>query len=178
MVTLNHVILHSMIQINPNPPRLSRKLALDFWARVQTGNPNVCWPWKGRTNKSGYGTLSYGGQERLAHRIAFFLLTGYWPLLGVSHECDNPPCCNPYHLLPATHEENMRDASRKGRLHNKPRPGRRGELNPSAKLTVAAVHDIRNRHQNGVSRRTLAREYKVADNAITQVVKGITWTSV
>jgi len=56
------------------------------------------------------------------------------------HACDNPPCCNPAHLRPGTHLDNMLDMRRKGRAVDTPSPG---ERNGQAKLTEDQVLAIR-----------------------------------
>ena len=40
---------------------------------------------------------------------------GYVPEV-VRHACDNPPCCNPLHLLGGTHADNVADKVRRGRV--------------------------------------------------------------
>jgi hypothetical protein len=89
-----------------------------FWARVDMRWPDGCWPWTGgkRISASGrnYGVVFFEGKVQLAHRVAFRLARGYWPLNG-RHSCDNPPCCNPAHLLDGTHADNMADKVARGR---------------------------------------------------------------
>jgi hypothetical protein len=61
--------------------------------------------------------IQIGGDWYFAHRLAFELCVGDIPgKLMVLHLCDNRLCCNPDHLLPGSASENMRDASKKGRL--------------------------------------------------------------
>lgn len=81
-----------------------------FWARVETGDPSECWPWTGPLSKSGYGSVSLGNKNFITSRIAYELTKGPIPEgLNACHHCDNPKCCNPQHLYPGTHEENMED---------------------------------------------------------------------
>lgn len=107
----------------------------DFWAKVDRRGPDECWPWTGRARVRDYGRMNFGDRAHLANRLAFFLTQGRWPE-NARHSCDNPPCCNPAHILEGTHTDNMRDAVARGR-----RP--RGEAMPQAKLTEASVRAIR-----------------------------------
>ncbi|WP_369010576.1 HNH endonuclease signature motif containing protein, partial [Bacillus cereus] len=47
-----------------------------------------------------------------AHRYVYENLSGPIPEgMELDHLCRNPPCVNPDHLDPVTHEENMRRAA-------------------------------------------------------------------
>lgn len=50
------------------------------------------------------------GKSLLAHRLAYALANGPIPPEAIlRHICDVPACVRPDHLVPGTHEENMRD---------------------------------------------------------------------
>ena len=83
-------------------------------------HPDVCWLWTGSTNGR-YGKVRWQGRVTAAHRLAFQLWNG--PIasgLYVLHTCDRGTCINPRHLVAGTQADNMRDASRKGRLRRTP----------------------------------------------------------
>jgi hypothetical protein len=63
-----------------------------------------CWPWAGQINHNGYGIFS----SILAHRLVYERFVGPVPDgLELDHLCSNPPCVNPWHLEPVTHQENL-----------------------------------------------------------------------
>lgn len=79
-----------------------------------------CWLWTGtprRPVEGDYGTIWVGGRQLLAHRHAYEMWVGPIPdwADALRHTCDNPPCCNPAHLIPGTHADNVRDAVERGR---------------------------------------------------------------
>lgn len=78
-----------------------------------------CWEWLGARNGHGYGMINHsreGLSGARAHRVMYKLLVGDLSDESVlRHRCDNPPCVNPDHLTPGTHEDNMRDMAERGR---------------------------------------------------------------
>ena len=71
--------------------------------------PEGCWEWQGGRNNLGYGKLNLPGRKRVyAHRFSYEKYIGPIPDgLELDHLCRNPPCVNPDHLEPVTHQENL-----------------------------------------------------------------------
>lgn len=71
-----------------------------------------CWEWQANMSNSGYGQLRVTRPKRrtlLAHRASYEAFIGPIPDgLQIDHLCRNKRCCNPEHLEPVTHAENMR----------------------------------------------------------------------
>ena len=84
--------------------------------------------------------------------------------LEVCHSCDNPGCINLNHLFIGTHLDNMRDRGIKGRS----RGGR-----PTAKLSTLDVAAIKYRYACGELQVSLGRDFGVSQNAVSQVVRGL-----
>lgn len=142
-----------------------------FWARVdRSQGDNACWPWTGARKPFGHGNLSWHGRYDVAHRIAYELTVGpITPGAVIRHRCDNPPCCNPRHLVPGTHADNVRDAHDRGRCAT-------GERSGTAKLTAAEVAEIRQRYAaGGVRQRDIAADYRVSQTLIGLIVRGKRW---
>jgi len=76
-----------------------------------------CWPWDGHLSTMGYGIVWVRGEgDKAAHRRVYELYIGPIPDgFVVCHGCDNPPCCNPFHLGAATMADNIQDSVRRGR---------------------------------------------------------------
>lgn len=128
-----------------------------FWSRVAVGKDNECWPWTGNKHSGGYGLfwcpiLQYGIRT---HRVAYFYVHGKFPQ-EARHTCDNPPCCNPVHIINGNHQDNMRDCVERGRFP-------RGEANGKAKLTRNEVQKIL---RDSRSSRKIAPEYGVTKSTI------------
>lgn len=80
-----------------------------FWSRVEKKDTG-CWDWQGSHNGLGYGEIRVNYQKIYAHRFAYEELVGRIPDgLELDHQCHNPPCVNPDHLRPVTHQENMKN---------------------------------------------------------------------
>jgi hypothetical protein len=140
-----------------------------FWVKVQ--KTEGCWVWIGAKTRDGYGLFGTPGHN-LAHRFSFATFVGE-PMRGleVCHSCDTPSCVRPDHLFLGTHDDNMKDAARKGRI----RPPN-GEDHPWAVLTLEQVREIRRRYVRGVTRQIdLAAEYGVKQTVISDVVRGETY---
>lgn len=91
-----------------------------FWRQAdQSNGADACWLWTrncGFAGRKGYGQYYFNGRKITAHRMAYQLVCGpIPPKMEVCHTCDTPSCCNPKHLFPGTHQQNMQDRSRKGR---------------------------------------------------------------
>lgn len=94
-----------------------------FWSKIDVRGPDDCWEWRGARSAEDYGRFrmpvdapGHEGKVRGAHRVAFWLHTGWWPEDAVvRHGCDNPPCVNPAHLTTGTHADNARDKLERGR---------------------------------------------------------------
>lgn len=68
-----------------------------------------CWIWMGSVNRDGYGQVSLGGKMRKAHDVSYEMFIGPVPAgLELDHLCRVRCCCNPRHVEPVTHAENMR----------------------------------------------------------------------
>jgi predicted XRE-type DNA-binding protein len=81
------------------------------------GDTSVCWEWLGGVTGAGRPAFDIGGRKVTPYRLVYELVTG--EVLGkgqlIRHKCDNPICCNPTHIIPGTHQENMNDMKERSR---------------------------------------------------------------
>lgn len=142
-----------------------------FWNKVAVRQESACWLWTAAI-ANGYGVFSLKSRNAIAHRVAWVMMYGDIPEgLLVCHHCDNPSCCNPYHLFLGTQSDNMFDCSKKGRnpVWSHPEAYPRGERQWKAKLTDAQVLEIRALSQS-VGTRELARRYSVSPPTISKIL--------
>jgi hypothetical protein len=68
-----------------------------------------CWVWGGTGGRYGHGLFrDDDSKTRNTHRWLYERLVGAVPEgLELDHLCRNPPCCNPTHLEPVTHQVNV-----------------------------------------------------------------------
>jgi hypothetical protein len=165
-----------------------------------------CWEWQGARHPKGYGKLSLTDAEGKkvwipTHVMAWelhhecFLSLDLWGL----HRCDNPPCCNYYHIFAGTHQDNMDDMCRKGRQvrgdrhwtrrsperrargdrhgsHTRPERIRRGEGHHATTLTPAQVIEMRAlAATERYACAELARLYRLSPEGVRRVIVGETW---
>lgn len=141
---------------------------------VANHKTDECLIWPFPVTAAGYGRLRINGRKFLAHRVAYFLRHGEYPMPHGLHTCDNPPCINPDHIYPGTPKENNRDMMARKR-NRQPR----GERQACAKLTDDAVRQIRNLYASGeFSQTSLATMFGVHQTRISSITSGKRWTHV
>ena len=135
----------------------------------------TCHIWEGPKNEHGYGRVNHNNRREYAHRHAYRIYHNLSEedLAGVvlRHTCDNPACCNPYHLVAGTQADNMYDMRDKGRAA-------KHDTHPNAKLTIEQVLEIRSRftprcRTNGGA--ALAREFGVTQGLVSMVANNLLW---
>jgi hypothetical protein len=102
---------------------LTRKGLDRFYSKIDSAGEGDCWLWMSARMPRGYGQFHAGrnfdGKQdvRYAHRLMWELSNGRTLLPGevVRHSCDNPPCCNPAHLLVGSRADNIADAQKQGK---------------------------------------------------------------
>lgn len=104
-----------------------RNSPTDVFKFIDIGEPDECWLWKGGTNKDGIPYFTVEGKKVIAYRQVYKLVHPEWDIENsrevLRHQCkdaegrpiDNPLCCNPKHVIPGTHLENMLDMVTRGR---------------------------------------------------------------
>lgn len=141
-----------------------------FWAHVdRSGGPDACWPWMGGTTRGGYGIFERAEGDRsqtTAHRVAWFLKHGAYPVEQVCHDCpggDNPVCTNDRHLFLGTQAENIADRDRKGRG---------GHVLTAAQVdAIRAIGDARPRP----TQQTVAARFGCDQTTISRIWSGTGW---
>lgn len=96
-----------------------RNVAHDVFKYIRLGEPDECWLWIGGCNSKGIPYFSLDGKKVIAYRLVYKLVNPSWDIDNsrevLCHQCkdkegravDNPLCCNPNHVTPGTHVENM-----------------------------------------------------------------------
>ncbi len=137
----------------------------------RSGGPDACHPWTAgvRSLAAPYGSFWMAGKAELAHRVAFFLAHGRWPLVGM-HDCDNKLCCNTAHIQDGTHQKNAADAVARGLKVGFPR----------LKTAARRWHKLSNRqvvelicNKGLLTTRQLGRVYGVTQSLVCKVQNGV-----
>jgi HNH endonuclease len=134
---------------------------------------NGCWHWTGFTRPGShpYGKIDFtwnGEKFQLAHRFAWLRKHGSLdPLVKVLHSCDNPRCVNPDHLFLGTQQDNIADATAKGRMRS---PS--GNRN-AARLTLAQSEQVK--AATGTQKEIAAR-FGISQSMVSLIKLGKTQT--
>ena len=148
-----------------------------FWEKVDVRTPDDCWQWKASLSNKRYGNIKVSGKMVKSHRLSYELEFGDIPNgLNVLHKCDNGLCVNPKHLFLGTHNDNMKDCAKKGRVPNK-----KGTHNGNSKLNHNNIQDIRSNCVKGDRKYGLssfARKYNVSAQTIWGIVHNNNWTHI
>lgn len=112
--------------MEPGIGELARRM---IEGRLRLGTPkglakSECWPWQGSSRgRDGRGLIQYtpegGKRTSITVNRAICALRGELPFKGAGHagrhSCDNPPCCNPGHVVPGSSKDNAQDCIERGR---------------------------------------------------------------
>lgn len=129
-----------------------------------SGGPDACWPFTGKVNNRGRPYFACNGKKHLVYRFVYELVNGQGTLDGViaRHTCDNEICCNPKHIIPGTHVDNMNDMKERER-HGLPHH------------TVKA---IRNLGALGVTHKSIGDRFGIARSTVSEIISGVHYSHV
>lgn len=158
--------------VGASPSRVER-----FLAKTTPVPEAGCWLWTGASHPTGYGRFGITSTRvEFAHRAAWLLFRGPIPAgMYVCHKCDVPLCVNPDHLFIGSATDNMRDASRKGRIRLPRASFASSGAHQPAKLTDDQVREIRASKAGSFA---LARDYGVRQQTIWKARTGRTFRDV
>lgn len=130
------------------------------------------WPY-GTAGQNHYGVVFFGGKPFYVHQLACQAWNGPRPPgVQASHgPCHNTRCWNGAHLTWETPPDNNRNKLRDGTATV-------GERNAMARLTTAAVLEIRRLCAEGVQRDGIAAQFGVHRMTIDSVAARRTWAHV
>jgi DNA-binding transcriptional LysR family regulator len=126
---------------------------------------NGCHIWTGAKCSSGYARVN--GGLLLNRLIQMDRFGPVPPWLFTCHTCNVRGCINPDHIYLGTHDDNMRDYAQTD--------DRKGEGNPSAKLTAEDVMRIRQLASSGLGVTTVARMMGISHSNCSRIVHRKNW---
>ena len=126
------------------------------YINMHDGDRNMCWEFTGKVNNKGRPYFACGGKKHLVYRLVYELVVGDGKLEGVMarHTCDNEICCNPYHIVPGDHQQNMNDMKERER-HGLPHH------------TVRAIRKL---GDAGISHKVIADRFGIGRSTVTEII--------
>jgi predicted DNA-binding protein (UPF0251 family) len=138
-----------------------------------------CWFWNKALTEHKYGIAHLDNPKRnvRAHRLAYAAFNGgvlkalndEGKQLVVRHQCNNPPCANPEHLLIGTKQENSNDMIVAGRVMY-------GEKHPRAKYTEEQVKGVIE-SKGQMTREERAEKFGVSLSIVVSIDYGNSWVN-
>lgn len=129
------------------------------------GDITLCWEWK-RSVKGGKGRpyFNIDGGKILAYHLTYEQFNGVElePHTKLLHSCDNEICCNPHHVRPGTHQENMDDMKLRQR-HGLPK---------------IAVRGVKRLLEDGRTHSEIAELYGISREGVSAIAQGRSGNSV
>ena len=129
------------------------------YINMNNGDVNVCWEWKGKVNaKDGRPYFTVAGKRCPSYAYALEAFKGKKPKEDsvARHNCDNPICCNPHHLIWGSKQDNSND------MKERERHG----------LPATVVRAIRRLLGEGQTQQSIADLYGVSREAISAINTG------
>lgn len=155
---------------DPLAGRVKEGEPLAFLKAAVCSETDECIIWPYAKLVTGYGTIQLGGKTTRVHRASCQMVHGYpeWEALDCAHSCGVRLCVNPRHLRWTTREGNMRDAIKHGTTT-------RGERHAHHVLTETDVICIDERLSCRDTHQSIADDFGVSRNTITDIAKGKNW---
>jgi len=180
--------------LNTLPPDVDLdKLRAALIKRIRLPEWCDCYFWAGRCTPNERGRFCVDGHEWMVARLVWLLARGSVPE-RILQTCQHPNCVRLEHLTPGTHRDCMLGGSASKRYVARLHPEKwarkennahhlrpwlsQGERNGNAKLKVEDVRQIRALVRGGASPRAVARQFKITQSNVSQIVRLKLWKHV
>lgn len=146
----------------PKPKPIAQRFArfVNLNGPVPAHRPELgpCHVWVGAMRPDGYGAMTVSRKAELAHRIAFKIADGRWPVPCALHHCDNRACVRRSHLFEGDKAENTADMVSKDR-------------GTQRTLSVEQVAVVVERKRSGETQAAIARSLGVSESLISLTLR-------
>jgi len=174
---------------NNEPVKITPRVLKNFYRRLDENGPlqdqsnphyagiGNCHNWTGSKTTTGYGKVKIKERTLIAHRLAFFIYHGHFPLKGNAlHVCDNKLCLRKSHLIDGTPKDNMGDKAGKKR-GNAPTGEKHGSKTKGNghKMTFNKACAVKTLASQGKTPIEIADFFGVSREIIHRVIGGRTW---